>query len=89
MKRPAYEHAFGKDIKEPKKLSECNAEEMILARIAWLADNFHYASYTQAQEIVCNAIDYIKSIGKELNGLRAFKRSVDEALNSGDGSYRP
>lgn len=25
----------------------------------------------------------------ELEGLRAFKRSVDEALNSGDGSYRP
>jgi ribosomal protein S21 len=25
----------------------------------------------------------------ELNALRAFKRTVDEALNSGDGSYRP
>jgi hypothetical protein len=26
---------------------------------------------------------------KEIEGLRAFKRSVDQALNSGDGSYRP
>lgn len=26
---------------------------------------------------------------QELEGLRVFKRSVDEALNSGDGSYRP
>jgi len=26
---------------------------------------------------------------KELESLRAFKRSVDEALNSGDGTYRP
>lgn len=25
----------------------------------------------------------------DLDRLRAFKRSVDEALNSGDGSYRP
>ena len=25
----------------------------------------------------------------EIRGLRAFKSSVDEALNSGDGSYRP
>jgi hypothetical protein len=26
---------------------------------------------------------------RELKSLRAFKRSVDEALNSGDGVYRP
>ena len=25
----------------------------------------------------------------ELEGFRAFKRGVDEALNSGDGAYRP
>ena len=25
----------------------------------------------------------------EIEGLRSFKRSVDEAMNSGDGSYRP
>lgn len=25
----------------------------------------------------------------EIEGLRSFKRSVDAALNSGDGSYRP
>ena len=25
----------------------------------------------------------------ELDGLRSWKRSVDEALNSGDGAYRP
>jgi hypothetical protein len=26
---------------------------------------------------------------EEVRGLRAFKRSVDEALNSGEGYYRP
>lgn len=25
----------------------------------------------------------------EIKGLRGFRRSVDEALNSGDGVYRP
>jgi len=30
-----------------------------------------------------------KDVATELESLRAFKRSVDEALNSGDGSYRP
>lgn len=32
------------------------------------------------------------TIGKllaEIKGLRSFKASVDESLNSGDGSYRP
>lgn len=31
----------------------------------------------------------LKELRREVEGLRAFKRSVDEALNSGDGSYRP
>ena len=29
------------------------------------------------------------SLRDEVESLRAFKRGVDEALNSGDGSYRP
>lgn len=31
----------------------------------------------------------LTAMQRELESLRAFKRSVDEALNSGDGSYRP
>lgn len=31
----------------------------------------------------------IAALENEVAGLRAFKRSVDVALNSGDGSYRP
>lgn len=31
----------------------------------------------------------IEELEKELEGLRGWKRSVDEALNSGDGTYRP
>jgi len=31
----------------------------------------------------------IKELIDEVEGLRAFKRNVDEALNSGDGVYRP
>jgi len=36
-----------------------------------------------------NAYDEISKLKKELESLRAFKHSVDEALNSGDGAYRP
>ena len=35
------------------------------------------------------AKDDIEALQVELNGLRAWKRGVDEALNSGDGAYRP
>ena len=45
-----------------------------LRRLRDLADR-------QAVEI-CTLLD-------EVEGLRAFKQSVDEALNVGDGSYRP
>lgn len=31
----------------------------------------------------------VAELESECNGLRAFKQGVDEALNSGDGSYRP
>jgi hypothetical protein len=31
----------------------------------------------------------LAQVQEELEGLRAFKRSVEEALNSGDGAYRP
>lgn len=32
---------------------------------------------------------YVEYLEREVEALRAFKRGVDEALNSGDGSYRP
>lgn len=35
------------------------------------------------------AAQRIVELTREVEGLRGFKRSVDEALNSGDGSYRP
>ena len=31
----------------------------------------------------------VDALRTELDGLRAWKRSVDDALNSGDGAYRP
>ena len=34
-------------------------------------------------------IERIAELEAELESLRGFKRSVDEALNSGDGAYRP
>ena len=36
-----------------------------------------------------NAYEALSSMFNELEGLRAFKANVDEALNSGDGVYRP
>jgi len=35
------------------------------------------------------AKDDIEALRAELDSLRAWKRSIDEALNSGDGAYRP
>jgi hypothetical protein len=40
------------------------------------------SSLAQAQAVV-------EALRTELEGLRAWKRSIDEALNSGDGAYRP
>jgi hypothetical protein len=38
----------------------------------------------------CEALNTVaKEYLAELEGLRQFKHSVDEALNSGDGAYRP
>lgn len=31
----------------------------------------------------------VAEMERELESLRSFKRGVDEALNSGDGTYRP
>jgi len=33
--------------------------------------------------------DLLDDAASEIESLRAFKRNVDEALNSGDGSYKP
>ena len=35
------------------------------------------------------AVYELIALRAEVESLRVFKRSVDEALNSGDGSYRP
>lgn len=34
-------------------------------------------------------LDMLNKVERDLKGLEAFKRSVDEALNTGDGAYRP
>jgi len=34
-------------------------------------------------------LDLVERLAKEVDGYRAWERSVNEALNSGDGSYRP
>ncbi len=31
----------------------------------------------------------VEGLVREIEALEAFKRSVDEALNTGDGAYRP
>ena len=40
-------------------------------------------------EEVSAYVHKIVELTKRIEGLLSFKRSVDEALNSGDGSYRP
>jgi hypothetical protein len=40
-------------------------------------------------ELVSSLRTRIHELDAQVKSLRAFKSSVDEALNSGDGSYRP
>lgn len=40
-------------------------------------------------ELMNQATEKIMEMRSELESLRAFARSVNEALNSGDGTYRP
>ncbi len=56
---------------------------------------FHSAGYFHPDAVVCSAKQAEAlwrenaELRREVESLRAFKRGVDEALNSGDGSYRP
>lgn len=43
----------------------------------------------QGGTVSLRAIEHIKQLEERIRGLEAFKASVDEALNMGDGSYRP
>lgn len=43
----------------------------------------------QTQVCLTDIVNDYNRLLEEIKGLRAWKRSIDEALNSGDGSYRP
>lgn len=43
----------------------------------------------QVNEVMRELAELCREAADRLEGLERFKRSVDEALNSGDGSYRP
>lgn len=59
------------------------------ARRARAAVNLcHGMSIEQIEEMLKDRRTVAKLLA-EIKGLRAFKASVDEALNTGDGSYRP
>jgi hypothetical protein len=78
-------------------------ETVILPR--WIIDDVKELvganAQLKAELVLCNEqlaahIDFVKQYQGEvadlkakLDGLRQFKSSVDEALNSGDGAYRP
>lgn len=46
------------------------------------------AGYERASQRVVDLMQRVIDLTRELEGLRSFKRGVDEALNSDDGSCR-
>lgn len=56
------------------------------ARAAW---NLCSGLSTEEIETMLKGGRTIASLEAEVRGLRMFKASVDEALNSGDGTYKP
>jgi hypothetical protein len=57
MKTPAHDYAFRG--RKPKKISELTLPERAMANIAWLADNFNYSNYEQAQKIAREVIEFL------------------------------
>lgn len=56
----------------------------------WLSEWRKLRAYTERQKgELAAAHAEVERLEAELESLRAFKRNVDEALNSGDGVYRP
>lgn len=53
------------------------------------SDEPSYRDYVAAIAHVKRARQYIRELERKIEGLEAFKRGVGEALNSGDGTYRP
>jgi hypothetical protein len=69
MRRPAYAYAFGGPVEDhlrdpatEKRRADCTPAEDAMARVSWLADNFHYSSYEQAQEIARDVIDILRAM---------------------------
>lgn len=61
----------------------------IIELIDYLELKTRQASDPVVRENARRAWDSLVALRNERDSLRAFKRGVDEALNSGDGSYRP
>lgn len=58
--------------------------------VVGIANMLNIATKGQTTQADYNALaEHARQLERELNGLREFKRGVDEALNSGDGVYRP
>jgi hypothetical protein len=59
----------------------------IVKKLELIAKGFEAERVTDAQ--AKSAVPVLIEAIKEIRGLWAFKNSVGEALNRGDGSYRP
>ena len=73
-----------------------SSQEIVLAdehdrEVAGLEQAVRYARHDRDHEYKqrLQLEQRLQAVTAELEGLCAFKRSVDEALNSGDGVYRP
>lgn len=99
-KPESFEIGFnGEDRKGALMLSPVEAAQLHRGLTDYLERRGEAASVTALAQL-CKALGWqggttrqvvqaVASQRSELEGLRLFKRSVDEALNSGDGSYRP
>jgi len=68
-------------------------DEVPIASLKDIASEIH-SLYTarieqEVEEAICGRDKRIWELEKELEGYQGWARSVNEALNSGDGNYRP
>lgn len=74
----------------PRALAEIEEAELMICRLCKIVNPQHAeCTSCQSREDLIGARKILEKASKDLEGLIAFKRSVDEALNMGDGTYRP
>lgn len=67
---------------------ECRKKDMANAKLQGNIEELR-KQMDSLGETLAAYIEENAKLREEVRGMRAFKNSVDQALNSGDGTYRP